>query len=34
MKKMTETYYKAKDGAKFKTEEECILYETEKTTVQ
>ncbi|MDE7323097.1 MAG: hypothetical protein K2N73_10310 [Lachnospiraceae bacterium] len=30
MEKYTETYYKAKDGTKFKTEEECREYETEK----
>lgn len=29
MEKYTETYYKAKDGTKFKTEEECKEYETE-----
>ena len=29
MEKYTETYYKAKDGTKFKTEEECNEYETE-----
>ena len=29
MEKYTETYYNAKDGTKFKTEEECKEYETE-----
>lgn len=29
MEKYTETYYKAKDGTKFETEEECAAYETE-----
>lgn len=29
MEKRTETYYKAKDGTKFETEEECLSYETE-----
>lgn len=29
MEKFIETYYKAKDGTKFETEEECHEYETE-----
>ncbi len=29
MEKCTETYYKANDGTKFETEEECAAYETE-----
>lgn len=29
MEKCTETYYKAKDGTKLETEEECAAYETE-----
>ncbi len=30
MEKQTETYYKATDGTRFETEEECRAYETEK----
>lgn len=30
MEKYAETYYKATDGTKFKTEEECRAYENEK----
>lgn len=30
MTKQTETYYKAEDGRRFETEEECRAYETEK----
>ena len=30
MTKQTETYYRAEDGRRFETEEECRAYETEK----
>ena len=29
MTKQTDTYYKADDGTRFETEEECLMYETE-----